>query len=220
MNERSALGRLRHRSVFAIGFAVVLFVLAGIYAFYHAGSWLVREDSLEKSQAILVLSGGLPDRALAAAEIYRDGYAKEVWLTQPLQPGAAMEDLHLPYAGEQEYSRMVLIEKGVRPGDIRILKPRILNTADELHIVAEALDQQRGAPVIVVTSKAHTRRVRALWEKVSRGHGGGRILVRAAPEDYFDASHWWRSTPDALSVVREYLGLLNVWAGLPVTQTK
>jgi len=220
MNERSALGRLRRRSVFAIGFAVVLFVLAGIYAFYHAGSWLVREDSLEKSQAILVLSGGLPDRALGAAEIYRDGYAKEVWLTQPLEPGAAMEGLHLPYAGEQEYSRMVLIEKGVRPGDIRILKPPILNTADELHIVAEALDQQRGASVIVVTSKAHTRRVRALWEKVSRGHGSGRILLRAAPEDYFDASHWWRSTPDALSVVREYLGLLNVWAGLPVTHTK
>jgi uncharacterized SAM-binding protein YcdF (DUF218 family) len=220
MNERSALGRLRRRSVFAIGFAVALFVLAGLYAFYHAGSWLVREDSLEKSQAILVLSGGLPDRALAAAEIYRDGYAKEVWLTQPLQPGTAMEGLHLPYAGEQEYSRMVLIEKGVRPDDIRILKPRILNTADELHIVAEALDQQRGAPVIVVTSKAHTRRVRALWEKVSRRHGSGRILVRAAPEDSFDASHWWRSTPDALSVVREYLGLLNVWAGLPVTHTK
>jgi len=131
-----------------------------------------------------------------------------------------MEGLHLPYAGEQEYSRMVLIEKGVRPGDIRILKPRIRNTADELQIVAEALDQQRGARVIVVTSKAHTRRVRALWEKVSRGHHGGRILVRAAPEDDFDASHWWRSTPDALSVVREYLGLLNVWAGLPVTHAK
>jgi len=220
MNERSALRRFRRRSVFAIGFAVVLFVLACIYAFHHAGSWLVREDSLEKSQAILVLSGGLPDRALAAAEIYRDGYAKEVWLTQPLEPGTAMERLHLPYAGEQEYSRMVLIEKGVPPGDIRILKPRILNTSDELHIVAEALDQQRGARVIVVTSKAHTRRVRALWEKVSRGRGSGHILVRAAPEDYFDASHWWRSTPDALSVVREYLGLLNVWAGLPVTRAK
>jgi len=220
MNERSALGRFRRRSVFAIGFAIVLFVLAGTYAFHHAGSWLVREDSLEKSQAILVLSGGLPDRALAAAEIYRDGYAKEVWLTQPLEPGAAMEGLHLPYAGEQEYSRMVLIEKGVPPGDIRILKPRILNTADELRVVADALDQQRGASVIVVTSKAHTRRVRTLWEKVSRGHGSGRILVRAAPEDYFDASHWWRSTPDVLSVIREYLGLLNVWAGLPVTHAK
>ena len=114
---------------------------------------------------------------------------------------------------------MVLIEKGVPPGDIRILKPRILNTADELRVVADALDEQRGASVIVVTSKAHTRRVRTLWEKVSLGHGSGRILVRAAPDD-FDASHWWRSTPDALSVVREYLGLLNAWAGLPATHEK
>jgi uncharacterized SAM-binding protein YcdF (DUF218 family) len=219
MNGRSALSRFRRRSVFVIGFGAVLFVLAGIYAFYHAGSWLVREDPLEKSPAILVLSGGLPDRALAAAEIYRGGYAKEVWLTQPLQPGAAMEGLRLPYAGEEEYSRMVLIEKGVPPGDIRILKPRILNTVDELRVVADALEQQRGASVIVVTSKAHTRRVRTLWEKVSRGHGSGRILVRAAADD-FDASHWWRSTPDALSVVREYLGLLNVWAGLPATHEK
>src|SRR5882757_2421651 len=166
MKQRSARKISGRGYLLATACAVFILLLLVIYAFLHAGAWLVSEDPLEKSQAVLVLSGGLPDRALAAAEIYRDGYAKEVWLTQPLQPGAAMEGLHLPYAGEQEYSRMVLIEKGVPPGDIRILKPRILNTADELHIVAEALDQQRGAPVIVVTSKAHTRRVRALWETV------------------------------------------------------
>jgi hypothetical protein len=43
-----------------------------------------------------------------------------------------------------------------------------------------------------------------------------RAIVRAAPEDPFDADHWWRNTRDALSVVRELLGLMNVWAGLPV----
>jgi hypothetical protein len=46
------------------------------------------------------------------------------------------------------------------------------------------------------------------------------LLVRAATEDSFDAAHWWRSTKDALDVVREYLGLLNAWAGLPLTHTK
>jgi uncharacterized SAM-binding protein YcdF (DUF218 family) len=219
MSERPAMSPLLRRSAFVFGLLLVLFVL-GSYAFYHAGSWLVREDPLQKSQAILVLSGGLPDRALAAAKIYRDGYAKEVWLTQPLQPAAALEALHLPYAGEEEYSRMVLIAKGVRPADIRILKPRILSTSDELRAVAEALDQLPGAVVIVVTSKAHTRRVRTLWKTIARGHGSARLLVRAAPEDYFDASHWWRTTPDALNVVREYLALLNAWAGLPLTHEK
>jgi uncharacterized SAM-binding protein YcdF (DUF218 family) len=201
------------------GVAVSLLTLAGIYAFLHAGLWLVREDPLQKSQAIIVLSGGLPDRALAAAQIYRGGFASQVWLTQPLQPGASMEDLHLPYAGEEQYNRMVLIGQGVRPGDIRLLTPRILNTADELRAVAEALDQQPGASAIVVTSRAHTRRVRALWRKVSPGDRG-RLLVRASTEDPFDAEHWWRTSNDALAVAREYLGLLNAWAGLPLSHTK
>ena len=194
-------------------------LLAGIYGFFHAGLWLVREDPLEKSQAIVVLSGGLPDRALGAAQIYRGGFAKEVWLTQPLQPGASMEDLHLPYAGEEQYNRMVLIAQGVPPAKIRLLTPRILNTADELRVVAAALDQQPGATAIVVTAKAHTRRVRALWNKVSQSHHD-RLLVRASTEDSFDATHWWRTTNDALAVVREYLGLLNAWAGLPLSHTK
>jgi len=199
--------------------AVFILLLLVIYAFLHAGAWLVSEDPLEKSQAVLVLSGGLPDRALAAAQIYRNGYAKEVWLTQPLQPGAAMKELQLPYAGEEEYSRMVLIAKGVPPEAIHILKPRILNTADELRDVAAALDEQPGTAAIVVTSKSHTRRVQALWKKISSGHRG-RLIVRAAPDDYFDASHWWRTTSDALNVVREYLGLLNAWAGLPLPPSK
>jgi uncharacterized SAM-binding protein YcdF (DUF218 family) len=219
MNERSARALPVRRFLITAGIGVLLLILAGIYAFSHAGLWLVREDPLEKSQVIVVLSGVLPDRALAAAQIYRDGFAREVWLTQPLQPGASMEDLHLPYAGEEQYNRMVLTGQGVRPGDICLLTPRILNTADELRAVAEALDQQPGARAIVVTSRAHTRRVRALWRKLSPGDRG-RLLVRASTEDPFDAEHWWRTTNDALTVVREYLGLLNAWAGLPLSHTK
>jgi len=219
MNERSARALPVRRFLITAGMGVLLLILAGIYVLFHAGRWLVREDPLQKSQAIVVLSGGLPDRALAAAQIYRDGFAREVWLTQPLQPGASMEDLHLPYAGEEQYNRMVLTGQGVRPGDILILTPRVLNTADELRAVAGALDQQPGARAIVVTSRAHTRRVRALWRKLSPGNRG-RLLVRASTEDPFDAEHWWRTTNDALTVVREYLGLLNAWAGLPLSHTK
>lgn len=219
MSKGSASTFSVRRFLFAAGTAILLLLLGGLYAFFHAGLWLVREDPLEKSQAIVVLSGGLPDRALAAAQIYRDGFARQVWLTQPLQPAAAMEDLRLPYAGEEQYNRMVLIGQGVRPNEIRLLTPRILNTADELRVVADALDQRPGDTAIVVTAKAHTRRVRTLWNKVSQG-SHGRLLVRASTEDSFDAVHWWRTTNDALTVVREYLGLLNAWAGLPLSHTK
>jgi uncharacterized SAM-binding protein YcdF (DUF218 family) len=204
----------KRRVLLAGGFFFLFSLMAIACAFLQAGNFLVREDPPEKATAVVVLSGGLPDRALGAAAIFRAGFAREVWLTQPVQPGAAMEELKLPYAGEQEYSRMVLIARGVPAADIRILRDKINNTEDELRDVAHEMDSHPGSIVIVVTSKVHTRRVRSLWKRV--GNPRGRIVVRATSDDYFDSEHWWRSTNDALEVVREYLGLLNVWAGLPL----
>jgi hypothetical protein len=56
--------------------------------------------------------------------------------------------------------------------------------------------------------------VRLLWRKLASGNGFA--IVRAASGDAFDPRHWWRTTSDALDVVREVLGILNVWAGLPL----
>src|SRR5215472_16875235 len=75
--------------------AASLVLGGGVCAFLNAGCWLVREDP--PAPAVVVLSGGLPDRALAAAEIFERGQAREVWLTHPQQPGAAMRQLNLPY---------------------------------------------------------------------------------------------------------------------------
>jgi uncharacterized SAM-binding protein YcdF (DUF218 family) len=218
MNDASSRFRVSRRSFFWLGGSIVL-LLSAITAFLHAGTWLIREDYVEKAQIVVVLSGGLPERALAAADEFKASGAQEVWLTRPSQPGAAMEQLHLPYAGEEQYSRMVLIDRGVPPTAIRTLAPQINNTADELQAVFDELNPRPAATVIVITSKAHTRRVRAIWNVISQKADRGRLLVRAAPQDGFDADHWWRSTKDALSVVREYLGLLNAWAGLPLRPT-
>lgn len=130
-----------------------------------------------------------------------------------------MQQLHLPYAGEEQYSRMVLIDRGVPPTAIRLLDPRVSNTADEIQAVWAELQKQPEAVVVAVTSKAHTRRVRTLWNVISKRTSRGKLLVRAAPQDSFDPEHWWRSSNDVLSVVREYLGLLNAWAGLPLHHT-
>jgi hypothetical protein len=179
---------------------------------------LVYEDAPEKAPVVVVLSGGLPERALAAADVFKSDGAREVWLTRPLQPGAAMQQLHLPYSGEEQYNRMILIERGVPPAAIRLLDQQTNNTAEELQAVYSEMLKRPDVTVTVVTSKAHTRRVRAVWKVVSQG-AGKRLLVRAASSDPFDAEHWWRSTNDALSVVREYLGLLNAWLGLPLRHT-
>ena len=210
---------LSHRTWLLLATTLVLLMSLAAYAFLHAGLWLVREDPMQNAQYVVVLSGGLPDRALAAAQVFGASHAREAWLTRPTQPAAAMQQLDLPYSGEEEYSRMVLIAKGVPPEDIRVLPQRINNTADEMKAVFDELQSHPEATFIVVTSKAHTRRVRSVWNDVSSGTTRGHLLIRAAPQDTFDPQHWWRTSNDALSVVREYLGLLNAWAGLPLHHT-
>ena len=188
-------------------------ILAAVI-FLGIGRWLVVEDQLEKARAIVVLSGSMPLRAIEAAKLYRDGYAPEIWLTHSTEPGKTLERIGVAFSGEEYYNELVLIHEGVPPEAIHVLEPPIVNTADEIKAAAAALARGKGQAVILVTTKVHTRRVRLLWQRLASGQG--RAIVRAASADPFDSRHWWRTTSGALDVLREVLGLLNAWAGLPL----
>jgi uncharacterized SAM-binding protein YcdF (DUF218 family) len=188
--------------------------LVAVLLLLNVGRWLVREDPLAKAQAIVVLSGRLPIRALAAGQLYRQGYAPEIWLTHPTEPTASLAALDIAADGEDAYNTRVLLHEGVPLQAIHVLPNPIVNTVDELTEIAAALPADKSGTVIIVTTKAHTRRVRALWRHIVASRG--RAIVRAAPNDPFDPAHWWRTSGDALDVVRECLGLLNGWSGLPL----
>jgi len=207
---------LRRRIIF-VSAGTVLIALA-VTAFLGIGRWLVVEDPLGKARAIAVLSGSMPLRALEAAKLYREGYAPEVWLTRTCEPRATLQAIGVPYDGEEVYNTRVLVHEGVPAEAIHVLDPAILNTADEVKVISTALSAAKGQAVIIVTTKAHTRRVRLLWGKLAPRELHS--IVRASTADAFDPRHWWRSTSDALDVVREVLGLLNAWAGLPLSRSR
>jgi uncharacterized SAM-binding protein YcdF (DUF218 family) len=208
----SAAPRRRASRIFLVLLGVLF--LAAITILIGIGRWLVVEDPLEKAQAIAVLSGRLPIRAIEAAKLYRAGYAPEVWLTRSAEPGEALQAMGIPYVGEDFYNFRVLIHEGVPVDAIHVLQPSILNTANEMTSIAAALAEKKGKTVIIVTTKAHTRRVHTLWNKLADRRG--RAIVRAATTDPFQPGRWWSTTSDALDVLREVLGLLNAWAGLPL----
>jgi uncharacterized SAM-binding protein YcdF (DUF218 family) len=183
----------------------------GTIAFRGAGRWLVREDALGPADAIMVLSGSMPARAQEAARIFRLGYAREVWVSRPESPATTLEQMGIQYRGEEDYNREVLIHDGVPEANVRIIASAIINTEQE---VASEMRKEHMARVIIVTSPQHTRRVRTLWRKLVGENP--QAIVRGAPQDAFDADHWWRDTRDTYSVVREMMGLLNAWTGLRV----
>ena len=204
------------RSTLLVFVAVLILLVLStpIVIFLGVGRWLVVEDPPQKAQAIVVLSGRMPIRALEAARLYREGYASQIWITRPLEPGASLASLDIPYSGEEFFSAQVLLHEGVPESAIHVLETPINNTADEMRVVASELTRENGSAVILVSTKAHTRRVRRLWERFGASHG--QAIVRAAKGDSFDPAHWWRTTGDALDVIREVLGVLNALAGLPL----
>ncbi len=213
--KNSETNPVRHRRMrrIVLGLAGIL-LLGGVVSLLGVGRWLVVEDPLEKAQAIVVLSGRMPLRALEAAKLYREGYAPKVWVTHSSEPGAKLEAMQIAYIGEDSYNLRVLMHEGVPADAIRVLEPPIINTADEIAAVSAALEEEKGRTVIIVTSKVHTRRVRILGHRLVAGRG--QAIVRAASDDPFEPRRWWRTTGDALDVVRELLGILNDWAGMPL----
>jgi uncharacterized SAM-binding protein YcdF (DUF218 family) len=213
-SSQRVAGRRRRRQGILVLVILSLLVLVGVAVFRNVGHWLVREDALGRADVIVVLSGGLPYRAQAAAEVFKSGYAPAVWVSRPLGPREELAALGIQFLGEEEYDRRILMRQGVPDSAIRIFPDTIVNTQDEVEEISREMRRDGMHTVIIVTSPQHTRRVRALWSKLVGDDP--RVIVRAAPDDPFDADHWWRTTADVLAVVREAMGLLNVRAGLPV----
>jgi uncharacterized SAM-binding protein YcdF (DUF218 family) len=194
----------------------IFVVVAGAAAtlFFSVGKWLVVEDKLVHADVIVVLSGRLPERAMEAARVYKAGYSDQVWISPPVSPVDDLKAMKISYLGEDFYNEKVLIAKGVPPDSIRILDNPDANTEAEVRQIANDLFKSDLHSVIIVTSKAHTRRVRTIWNKLVGSEP--RMIVHYAHDDTFDGAHWWRHTRDALDVMRETLGLLNDWAGFPL----
>jgi uncharacterized SAM-binding protein YcdF (DUF218 family) len=198
-----------------VALVVVLVVCAGaIIAFRGAGRWLVRQDALAPADAIVVLSGSMPGRAEEAARLFRMGYAHEVWVSRPVEPREELAAMGVHYLGEEDFNREILIHGGVPDADVRVFPQPIINTEQEVEETCVQMKREGITSVMIVTSPQHTRRVRALWRKLAGKDL--RLIVRASPQDAFDADHWWRNTRDTFAVVREIMGLLNAWVGLPV----
>jgi uncharacterized SAM-binding protein YcdF (DUF218 family) len=195
-------------------FVALALIVGAVAAFRATGRWLVRPDPLAPADVIAILSGSMPARAEEAARIFRMGYSHKVWITRPVSPAEELAQMDISYAGEEDYSRQVLIHEGVPAQVIRILPDPIVDTQQEVEEISREARVEGDRRVMIVTSPQHTRRVKALWRKLVGSDPA--VIVRGAPQEGFDADRWWRNTHDAFAVVREIMGLLNVWIGLPV----
>lgn len=192
--------------------AVVLLVAGAALAVRSAGRVLVVSDPLPaRADAIVMLAGSVPDRALETARLYQRGVAPAVVLTRVrLRPSAVAlraRDVRLPE--EHDLARAALTALGV-PGDaIEVIPRRAHSTETEARAIARWACRRGVSRLVVVTSPSHTRRARLI---LARALGPDVALsVRPAPAARFPAGRWWGRRRAMKDVLSEYEKLLAYW---------
>lgn len=163
------------------------------------GPWLIREQPLERPDAILVLGSHESERLPHAARLARQWPGAALLLTFPV----AVTPLNCQDCLNRAAT---LARAGVEPGRVHVLTPRVRNTFDELTVAADWLRASKTTRLLVVTSPYHTRRVGGLAAAVLPGVAVG---VAACPVPDGLAWPWWSRRYDRRYVVYELAALVN-----------
>ena len=192
----------------ALGVGVAAYV--GRRALLNAiGGFLIVQDEAHAAEAIVVLSGSLPDRILEAVDLYQAHLAPRIVLTRELPlPGLAAlraRGATLPEHHEQNIS--IAEQLGVPADAILVMPTATTSTLAETRALVGYLKEQGIHSILLVTSKAHARRARLTFRTLARPDL--RIAVCPSRYDPFSAEQWWHERAFIRRVVIEYGKLLN-----------
>ncbi|MEP6914508.1 MAG: YdcF family protein [Acidobacteriota bacterium] len=198
------------------GFVAALLVVIGLTAFLpFAGRFLVVQDPLERSDAIVVLAGARVERWLEAVDLYREGWAPRILLSAGRLENAEvrLRASGINFPSEAELTRDAMIQMKIPPESVTIMPQVLDNTAQEA-AATHAIAFGRGwTRVIVVTSKYHTRRTQFAIRRELRGTPV-QAIVRWTRYDESTPERWWRRRADVRFVIIETQRLLLYRLGL------
>jgi len=167
------------------------------------GAYLVRADAPQKADAVLVLAGdGWGHRILAGAQLAREGYAPKVLVSGP--DGAYGNhdcELAIPFAVKHGFpaSYFVHVEHTGR------------STMAEAKAVLTVIRRMGIHRLLIVTSDYHTRRAGSIFRTLAPDL---KILVVAAPDEFFTSDGWWHTREGQKTFLLEWEKTVSTWFGV------
>ncbi|HXM33543.1 MAG TPA: YdcF family protein [Pyrinomonadaceae bacterium] len=141
---------------------LILSLCALLLLAWGAATVLVVEAPLEHADAIAVLSGSavIRERAQFAAQLYKEGRAPKIILTNDNHQGSwSSAEQRNPFYYEQAAD--LLAGAGVPRAAIEILPQPVSGTDEEASLLRRYAEEHQLKSILVVTSAYHSRR--ALW---------------------------------------------------------
>jgi uncharacterized SAM-binding protein YcdF (DUF218 family) len=196
--------------------ALLLLAAAGGVIFHRqllvaAAEYLITEEPLQKADAILVLSGDVPERILEAVDLFKAGSAPRILLTkeEELEHLDRLRALGVPSLEAHEINQLIAGKSGIPPHALVVLEPRVDSTYREAQVAVDYCLRQQFRTIILVTSKPHTTRAAKIFHHLAAGRL--RIISRPSRYDTFDPASWWRSRIMQKEVLLEYEKLAHYY---------
>lgn len=152
-----------------------------IAAFFGVGYYLSPQNQLQKSDAIVAISGGeTQSRAAEAIKLYKEGWAPALIFS-----GAALDPASPSNAAVM---KQLAIGQGVPP-DAIIVEEKSANTSQNAQRVAQIVQEQEIKQIILVTSPYHQRRASEAFKNALGPDV--KILNHSTTDQTWRRSKWW-----------------------------
>jgi uncharacterized SAM-binding protein YcdF (DUF218 family) len=159
------------KRVFQAAIVVTLLVAAvAVFAWYYPEKFLCVDSGPVAADVIVILGGGLHERPVRAAELFKQHAAPQIIITG---------------AGDDSINRMLLLQAGVPASAIRV-ENNSTTTRENAEFTIKLLREQKVRSVILVTSWYHARRAQKTF-----AHYAPEIQFYSRPSYYaFDRAEW------------------------------
>lgn len=197
-----------------IAAAILIVAIAGLrLAAPSMATHLIVARPLAHADAMLVLSGSsvYNERAFRAAELYKQGVSKRIFLTND-GVRAGWSESQKTNPRYVDLAQWDLVASGVPADAITILPGPAEGTESEARLLAAEVERTGLGSVLIVTSAYHTRRTLWSFENVFAGKEV-KLGIEHAPLGELNPqpSNWWRSRLGWRLVAGEYVKAVGYW---------
>lgn len=159
------------------------------------GQFLVHMDAPAPADAAVVLAGDRDGyRVLTAANLVRRGLAPKALVSS----GEMIYGIY-----ESELAIRFAVGRGYPAEYFEPVNTGANSTAEEISRLLPELRRRGCRSVLLVTSDYHTRRARAVFQRLSGGDP--RVLVIGAPAPPFAPASWWQTRPGRKIFLQEWV---------------
>lgn len=186
---------------------IPIFLILLYFSLRALGGYLIVSDSLSRSEAIVVLSGGGNARLEEAGRLYKEELADKLILTET---GDKVQGYNQDYSF---YLKLKMLNMEIPPTAIFVTDEHARNTYDEAVAVLDLMKKHKYFSCIVITDPYHTRRTRMVFQRVFTGSD---IDVRIWPvtTHWYRSSNWFLTPRGWLVTLTEYASLVAYRLGI------